>query len=49
MLEDIHANYVSACIEGDCYTAMFAEENMDDDRPSLIIQRQFEDPEDLVS
>jgi hypothetical protein len=41
-----HANYVSACVDGDYYTAMFAEKNTDDDSPYLIIQRQFEDSED---
>ncbi len=42
-----HANYVSTSVSGDYYQAMFAEEDADDpDRPYLIIQRQFEDPED---
>lgn len=44
-----HANYVSASLDGDYYTAMFAEEDADHfDRPYLIIQRQFEDLEDAT-
>jgi hypothetical protein len=44
-----HANYVSTSADGDYYTATFAEEDADDpDRPHLIIQRQFEDPEDAT-
>ena len=42
-----HANYVATSVTGDYYQAMFAEEDTDDpDRAYLIIQRQFEDPED---
>ncbi len=41
-----HAYYFSACIDGDYYTAMFAGEKTDGDRPYLTIQRQFEYPED---
>jgi hypothetical protein len=54
LLEDMrtmqfHANYVSASLDGDYYTAMFAEEDADHfDRPYLIIQRQFEDLEDAT-
>jgi hypothetical protein len=42
-----HANHVSTSVDGDYYAAMFAEEDTDDsDLPYLIIQRQFEEPED---
>ena len=45
-----HANYVStsALGDGDYYQATFeAEPDTDDpDRPYLVIQRQFEDPDD---
>ena len=45
-----HANYVSTSVssDGDCYQAMFeAEQDADDlDSPYLLIQRQFEDPDD---
>ncbi|SRR5258706_8484169 len=49
-----HANYVSTSVAGDYYQATFAtEEDTDDtndtddtDMPHLIIQRQFEEPED---
>jgi hypothetical protein len=43
------ANYVSTSVSGgDYYQAMFAaeEDTNDSDSPYLIIQRQFEDPED---
>ena len=46
----LHANYVStsAVGDGDYYQAMFqAEQDTDDpDSPYLLIQRQFEDPDD---
>ena len=45
-----HANYVSTSAfgDGDYYQAMFeAEQDTDDpDSPYLLIQRQFEDPDD---
>ena len=45
-----HANYVSTSVFGDSdyYQAMFeAEQESDDpDSPYLLIQRQFEDPDD---
>jgi hypothetical protein len=45
-----HANYVSTSVfgDGDYYQAAFeAEEDTDDpDSPYLLIQRQFEDPDD---
>ena len=45
-----HANYVSASVfgDGDYYQTMFqAEQDTDDaDSPYLLIQRQFEDPDD---
>ena len=45
-----HANYVSTSVsgDGDYYQAMFeAEQDTDDtDSPYLLIQRQFEDPDD---
>jgi hypothetical protein len=45
-----HANYVSTSVfgDGDYYQATFeAEEDADDtDSPYLLIQRQFEDPDD---
>jgi hypothetical protein len=42
-----HANYVSTSVDGDYYAAMFAEDDTDGpDRPYLIIQRQFEDPDE---
>ena len=45
-----HANYVSTSVsgDGDYYQAMFeAEQDSDDpDSPYLLIQRQFEDPDD---
>jgi hypothetical protein len=45
-----HANYVSTSVfgDGDYYQAMFeAEHDTDDpDSPYLVIQRQFEDPDD---
>ena len=47
---DFHANYVtiSVCGDGDYYQATFeAEQDADDpDSPYLLIQRQFEDPDD---
>src|SRR5438477_12830145 len=45
-----HANHVSTSVsgDGDYYQAMFqAEQDTDDpDSPYLLIQRQFEDPDD---
>ena len=45
-----HANYVSTSVfgDGDCYQVTFqAEQDTDDfDSPYLLIQRQFEDPDD---
>src|SRR5437868_13454575 len=45
-----HANYVSTSVsgDGDYYQAMFeAEQDTDDlDSPYLLIQKQFEDPDD---
>ena len=45
-----HANYLSTSVsgDGDYYQAMFeAEQDSDDpDSPYLLIQRQFEDPDD---
>jgi hypothetical protein len=45
-----HANYVSTSVfgDGDYYQATFeAEQDADDpDSPYLLIQRQFEDPDD---
>ena len=51
-----HANHVSTSVAGDYYAALFAEQDTDDtddtddiddtDTPYLIIQRQFEEPED---
>jgi hypothetical protein len=45
-----HANYVSTSVlsDGDYYQTLFeAEQDMDDpDSPYLLIQRQFEDPDD---
>jgi hypothetical protein len=43
-----HANYVSTSVSGDYYQAMFAAEQDSDgvDGPYLLIQRQFEDPDD---
>jgi hypothetical protein len=45
-----HANYVSTSVfgDGDYYQATFeAEQDVDDpDSPYLLIQRQFEDPDD---
>ena len=45
-----HGNYVSTSVsgDGDYYQAMFeAEQESDDpDSPYLLIQRQFEDPDD---
>ena len=45
-----HANYVSTSVfgDGDYYQATFeAEQDTDDpDSPYLLIQRQFEDPDD---
>ena len=45
-----HANYVSTSVfgDGDYYQVMFeAEQDADDlDSPYLLIQRQFEDPDD---
>jgi hypothetical protein len=42
-----HANFISTSVDGDYYEAMFAEEDTDDPNvPYLIIQRQFEEPED---
>jgi hypothetical protein len=45
-----HANYVSTSVsgDGDYYQAMFeAEQDADNlDSPYLLIQRQFEDPDD---
>jgi hypothetical protein len=45
---DFRANYVSTSVAGDYYQAMFeAEQDSDDlDSPYLLIQRQFEDPDD---
>ena len=47
---DFHADYVSisVCGDGDYYQATFqAEEDTDDpDSPYLLIQRQFQDPDD---
>jgi len=47
---DFHANYVSTSGfgDGDYYQALFeAEQDSDDpDSPYLLIQRQFEDPDD---
>jgi hypothetical protein len=47
---EFHANYVSVFVFGDSdyYQAMFeAEQDADDaDSPYLLIQRQFEDPDD---
>jgi hypothetical protein len=45
---DFRANYVSTSVAGDYYQAMFeAEQDADDpDSPYLLIQRQFEDPDD---
>jgi hypothetical protein len=43
-----HANYVSASVAGDYYQVMF-EAEQDSDNPDsryLLIQRQFEDPDD---
>ena len=46
----LHANYVSTSVfgDGDYYQAMFeAEQDTDDpDSAYLLIQRQFEDPDD---
>src|SRR6266480_1969100 len=43
-----HANYVSTSVYGDYCQVMFeAEQDSDDpDSPYLLIQRQFEDPDD---
>jgi len=41
-----HANRVSASVSGDYYQAKFAAEQDSDDGPYLLIQRQFEDPDD---
>jgi hypothetical protein len=43
-----HANYVSTSVSSDYHQAMFeAEQDSDDvDSPYLLIQRQFEDPDD---
>ena len=43
-----HANYVSTSVsgDGDYYQAMFEAEQDADDSPYLLIQRQFEDPDD---
>ena len=43
-----HANYVSTSVSSDYYQAMFAaEQDSDDvDGPYLLIQWQFEDPDD---
>src|SRR6516164_9759084 len=45
---DFRANYVSTSVAGDYYQAMFeAEQGADDpDSAYLLIQRQFEDPDD---
>ena len=47
---NLHANYVSTSVfgDGDYYQATFqAEQDTDDpDSPYLLIQRQFEDPDD---
>ena len=45
---DFRANYVSTSVAGDYYQAMFeAEQDADDpDSAYLLIQRQFEDPDD---
>jgi hypothetical protein len=43
----LHANYVSASMAGDYYSATFEEEDPGQlETPYLIIQRQFEDPRD---
>jgi hypothetical protein len=43
----LHANYVSASMAGDYYSATFEEEGSGQlETPYLIIQRQFEDPRD---
>jgi hypothetical protein len=41
-----YANYISTSVGGDYYAAMFAEKDTDDQDCYLIIQRQFEDPDD---
>jgi hypothetical protein len=43
-----HANYISTSVAGDYYQAIFAaEEDADDpDSPYLLLQRQFEMPDD---
>ena len=47
---DFHANYVSTSVfgDGDYYQAIFeSEQDTDDpDSPYLLIQRQFEDPDE---
>ena len=44
----IQANYVSASVAGDYYQVLFAvnEDTTDPDSPYLLIQRQFEMPDD---
>ncbi len=43
-----HANHVSTTVSGDYYQAVFEErvESSDSDAPYLLIQRQFEIPDD---
>jgi hypothetical protein len=43
-----HANHVSTSISGDYYQALFelSEDASDPDSPYLLVQRQFEDPDD---
>jgi hypothetical protein len=43
-----HANHISTSVSGDYYQAMFATEKDSDDpdSPYLLIQRQFETPDD---
>ena len=43
-----HANYVSTSVfgDGDYYQAMFQAEQDTEDSHYLLIQRQFEDPDD---
>ena len=44
----IHANHVSASVAGDYYQVLFEanEDSSDPDSPYLLIQRQFEMPDD---
>jgi hypothetical protein len=43
-----HANHVSAAADGDYYQVLFmaVEDSTDPESPYLVIQRQFEDPDD---